>query len=263
MAHLTIIGGGRMGSALLAGLISNGWAKEEECSVVERHEPTRRALVERFPGLTVTGDPESADAIVLAVKPSDVEQVCRTLRHQHFGRVLSIAAGITTSSLESWLGGSPHIIRAMPNTPAVLGVGASAIAPGANATEDDVVWAEKVLSAIGVVVRLPEALLDGATGLSGSGPAYLFLVAEAMIDAGVLVGLDREVARILTQQTMLGAAKMLVETGEAPSTLRAAVTSPGGTTAEGLNVLESRAVRSAFIDAVRAATQRSKELGAT
>lgn len=250
-----------MGTALVTGLIANGWAREDECTVVERDDAARKRLSRRFPALSVLETPEKGEAVVLAVKPSDVKAVCGLLPEHGFDRVLSIAAGITTPLLESWLWSGVRVIRAMPNTPALLGVGASVIAPGAYAREEDVIWAESVLSAIGVVVKLPEPLLDAATGLSGSGPAYVFMVAEALVDAGVLVGLDREVARVLTLQTIVGAAKMLAESGESPEMLRAAVTSPGGTTAEGLRVLESHAVRAAFADAVRAATQRSVELG--
>jgi pyrroline-5-carboxylate reductase len=149
----------------------------------------------------------------------------------------------------------------MPNTPALVGAGAAAVAPGAHAREDDLVWAEEVLGAVGTVVRVPEHLLDAVTGLSGSGPAYVFLVAEALIDAGVLVGLPRPTAAALTTQTLLGAARLLAEGDEGPEALRAAVTSPGGTTAAGLRVLEAGAVRSAVIEAVAAATARSAELG--
>ena len=263
MARLTIIGGGRMGTALLTGLLSNGWAKEEECAIVERYESTRHTLSVRFPHLEISDVAAPGESVVLAVKPSDVEQVCRSLPADSYGRVLSIAAGLTTSTIEGWLWRDARVIRAMPNSPALLGFGASVIAPGSCASDDDMIWAESVLSAIGVVVKLPERLLDAATGLSGSGPAYVFMIAEALVDAGVLVGLDREVARVLTLQTILGAAKMLAESGESAEDLRAAVTSPGGTTAEGLRVLEVHAVRAAFTEAVRAATNRSKELGAS
>ena len=172
------------------------------------------------------------------------------------------ARGTPLARLESWLWPGLSVVRAMPNTPALVGAGATAIAPGSSAGEDDLAWAESVLSSIGVVVRLPEHLLDAATGLSGSGPAYVFLVAEALIEAGVLEGLDREVARVLAVQTLLGAARMLDETGETAEQLRAAVTSPGGTTAAGLRALESRSVRAAFLEAVSAATARAKALGA-
>jgi pyrroline-5-carboxylate reductase len=150
----------------------------------------------------------------------------------------------------------------MPNTPALVGAGAAAIAPGSAAGEDDLAWAESILGAVGTVVRVPERLLDAVTGLSGSGPAYVFLMAEALIDAGVLVGLPRPTAVALATQTLLGAARLLAETGDTPEALRAAVTSPGGTTAAGLRVLESAGVRAALLDAVAAATERSKELGA-
>ena len=153
------------------------------------------------------------------------------------------------------------MVRAMPNTPALVGAGAAAVAAGSWAGEEDLAWAESILSAVGVVVRLPESLLDAVTGLSGSGPAYLFLVAEALVDAGVLVGLPRDVSKVLAFHTMLGAARMLHETGETPEALRAAVTSPGGTTEAGLRVLEAEGVRAALLEAVAAATERSRQLG--
>ena len=250
-----------MGSALLGGLLRSGWASESECVVVDRSQDAVAALTARFPAVRIVDSVEPADAVVLAVKPTDLESACRSLPTDGYGRVLSIVAGATTGTIESLLWPDVRVIRAMPNTPALLGMGASAIAAGSAADEHDVIWAEGVMSSIGVVVNLPEKLLDAATGLSGSGPAYLFLVAEALVDAGVLVGLDREVARILAVQTILGSAKMLAESGEPAEVLRAAVTSPGGTTAAGLRVLEQRAVRAAFLDAVAAATDRSRELG--
>jgi pyrroline-5-carboxylate reductase len=144
-----------------------------------------------------------------------------------------------------------------------VGAGAAAISAGSTASDDDLAWAESILSAVGIVVRVPETLLDAVTGLSGSGPAYLFLVVEALIEAGVLAGLPRDVSAALTTQTVLGAARLLTETGDGPEALRAMVTSPGGTTAAGLRALESAGVRAAFLDAVTAATARSKELGAS
>jgi pyrroline-5-carboxylate reductase len=150
----------------------------------------------------------------------------------------------------------------MPNTPSLVRSGASAIAPGSAAGEDDLAWAEEVLAAVGVVERVDERLLDAVTGLSGSGPAYVFLLAEALIDAGVHAGLPRAVSRALTVQTLLGSARLLAESGDEPEALRAAVTSPGGTTAAGLRALEARAVRSAVLEAVLSAATRSRELGA-
>jgi pyrroline-5-carboxylate reductase len=149
----------------------------------------------------------------------------------------------------------------MPNTPALVGAGAAAICPGSAAGEEDLAWAEEVLGAVGVVVRVPEKDLDTVTGLSGSGPAYVFLVAEAMAEAGVLGGLPRDVAETLAFQTLLGSAQLLVDRGTSPAALRAAVTSPGGTTAAGLRELERHGVRAAFLDAVMAAAERSHELG--
>jgi pyrroline-5-carboxylate reductase len=155
----------------------------------------------------------AADAVIVAVKPADVPVACGRLAVASYRRVLSVVAGVTIAQLEELLWPEAPIVRAMPNTPALLGTGASAISGGSFAKEEDLEWAESVLSSIGVVVRLPERLLDAATGLSGSGPAYVFLVAEALVEAGVLEGLDREVSRMLTVQTILGAARMLAESG--------------------------------------------------
>ncbi len=174
--------------------------------------------------------------------------------------MLSIAAGVTLADVEAAAGGRP-VVRAMPNTGALVGKGAAAISAGTRADESHLELAEKVLGAVGTVVRVPEAHLDAVTGLSGSGPAYVFLFAEAMTEAGVLVGLPRAVAAALVCQTLLGAATLLDETGESPESLRAAVTSPGGTTAAGLQALEAHGVRAAILDAVEVATLRSRELG--
>jgi len=178
------------------------------------------------------------------------------------GRVLSIAAGVPIARIEWATGTDVAVVRAMPNTPALVGAGAAAIAAGSAAGEGDLAWAESILGAVGTVVRVGEALLDAVTGLSGSGPAYVFLVAEALVEGGVLAGLPRPTAEALAYQTLLGAARLLVESGDAPADLRAAVTSPGGTTAAGLRELERNGVRSALIEAVVAATERSRQLGA-
>ena len=260
--RLVVVGGGKMGAALLAGLLSSGWAKAEELLVVEAMASRRDELAVDHPGLGVAaGVAGRAGGAVVAVKPGDVEAACRALAGAGVHRVLSIAAGVPLAKLESWLGPGAAVIRAMPNTPALVGCGAAAIAPGSAATEADLAWAEEILGAVGKVERVAEPLLDAVTGLSGSGPAYVFLVAEAMIEAGVAVGLPRAVSETLTVQTILGSARLLAESGERPESLRAAVTSPGGTTAAGLAALEKRAVRSAVMEAVHAATQRSKELG--
>jgi len=198
----------------------------------------------------------------VAVKPSDVvgalTSCAEAVRDDTL--VLSIAAGITIAAIEGALPGRP-VVRAMPNTGALVGKGAAAIAAGQHATEQHLDVAERILGAVGLVVRVKESQLDAVTGLSGSGPAYLFLVAEAMIEAGVLVGLTRDVSAALVRQTIAGSAALLGDGEEGPEALRAAVTSPGGTTAAGLRALEAHGVRAAFLEAVEMATARSEELG--
>ncbi|MDP8937517.1 MAG: pyrroline-5-carboxylate reductase [Actinomycetota bacterium] len=259
--RLVVVGGGRMGEALAAGLLAAGWASAPELLVVEPVAARRAQLSERYPGLSVAAEPAPGEGAVIAVKPVDVEAACRATAAAGVGRVLSIAAGVPLARLEEWLGPGMPVVRAMPNTPALVGSGAAAIAAGTAASEDDLAWAEQVLSAVGTVQRVDERLLDAVTGLSGSGPAYVFLMAEALIDAGVHAGLTRPVSRALVVQTLLGSARLLVESGDEPEVLRAAVTSPGGTTAAGLRALEARAIRSAILEAVDAATERSRELG--
>jgi pyrroline-5-carboxylate reductase len=250
-----------MGEALVAGLLAAGWGEAADIAVVEKVDARRHELSSRFPGLVVVGEPQDADGAVVAVKPDDVEAACRAIAATGTPVALSIAAGVPLASLQAWLGDGVRVVRAMPNTPALVGAGASALAGGSTATDEDLAWAEGLLSAVGTVVRVPERLLDAVTGLSGSGPAYVFLVAEALVDAGVLVGLPRDVATTLALQTLLGSARLLTEGTDGPEALRAAVTSPGGTTAAGLAALEDRAVRAAFLAAVRAATERSRALG--
>jgi pyrroline-5-carboxylate reductase len=262
-ARLAVVGGGRMGEALVGGLIAAGWAPAGELAVVEVVESRRAELAERHPGLDVRADIPPCEGVVVAVKPGDVPAACQAVAvlSSPPKRVLSVAAGVTLAKLEGWLGRGMPVVRAMPNTPALVRSGAAAIAPGSAATDEDLAWAESVLSAVGVVVRVPESLLDAVTGLSGSGPAYVFLLAEALIEAGVLVGLPRAVSTTLALQTLLGSARLLTESDQGPEALRAAVTSPGGTTAAGLRALEGRGVRAAVLDAVVAAAERSRQLG--
>jgi len=252
-----------MGEALLGGLVASGWSPTARLAVVETTAERRTLLSERFPHVAVLAEVPSAEGAVVAVKPGDVEAACRSLAMAGCPRVLSIAAGVRLERLESWLGPGVAVVRAMPNTPALVNLGASAIAGGTEAGADDLAWAEGVLSAVGLVERVGEELLDAVTGLSGSGPAYVFLVVEALIEAGVAVGLPKPVSRALVVRTVAGAARLLEASGEEPEVLRAAVTSPGGTTAAGLRSLEIRAVREAFLEAVLAATERSRELGST
>ena len=259
--RLLLVGGGRMGEALLGGLLAAGRAAEE-LAVAEISPPRRDELSAAYPDVEVVEAPVPAAGSVLVVKPADVADAARTVAEAGTRRILSVAAGVTTRTIEEAAGRPLPVVRAMPNTPALVGAGAAAISPGSSAGADDMAWAEEILGAVGVVVRVPEKALDAVTGLSGSGPAYLFLVAEAMAEAGVLAGLPRDVAETLAFQTLLGSARLLVDGADGPAALRAAVTSPGGTTAAGLQQLERHGVRAAFLDAVMAAAERSRELGA-
>jgi pyrroline-5-carboxylate reductase len=261
MVVLQVIGGGRMGEALVGGLLKAGGLRLDGIRVIEPDPRRQDVLRAAFPGVDVVSEPGAAEGSIVAVKPGDVPAVCRALAEAGPTRVLSIAAGVTIATLEAALAPGSKVVRAMPNTPALVGAGAAAIAPGTEATEDDLAWAEGLLGAVGTVVRVKEPLLDAVTGLSGSGPAYVFLVAEALIEAGVLAGLPRDVSRELSVQTLLGAATLLAEGPDGPEALRAAVTSPGGTTAAGLQALEQHGLRAAFLDAVAAAAERSRELG--
>jgi pyrroline-5-carboxylate reductase len=257
---MLIVGGGRMGEALLSGLLAAG-CHAGDLVVAEVSAIRREQLAAAYPDVTVVDAVVPAGSAVLVVKPGDIPGAARTVAEAGVRRVLSVAAGVTTEAIEAAAGRPLAVVRAMPNTPALIGTGAAAISPGSAAGEDDMTWAEGVLAAVGVVVRVPEAALDAVTGLSGSGPAYVFLVAEAMIEGGVLAGLPRDVAETLTFQTLLGSARLLADGGGTPAALRAAVTSPGGTTAAGLRELERRGVRAAFLDAIAAAAERSRELG--
>jgi pyrroline-5-carboxylate reductase len=198
-------------------------------------------------------------AAVIAVKPGDVDAAVAAAVGAGATRVLSIAAGVSIARLQAAAGSGVSVVRSMPNTPALVGQGAAAIAGGSSTTDDDLMWAESILGAVGTVVRVPEHQLDAVTGLAGSGPAYVFLIAEALIDAGVLAGLSRQVSEALVTQLLVGSAALLADRGD-PAQLRAMVTSPGGTTAAGLRLLEEHGVRSAMLEAVMAATARSREL---
>jgi pyrroline-5-carboxylate reductase len=258
--RLVIVGGGNMGAALLRGLLDSGWASASDLAVVEVVAARRAELTAEFEGVAVDESIPSCEAVVIAVKPPDVTAAVAAAVAAGARRVLSIAAGVSISALQRAGGEGVAAVRAMPNTPALIGAGAAAISGGTGTAAEDLDWAEGILAAVGTVVRVPESQLDAVTGLAGSGPAYLFLVAEALVDAGVLAGLSRAVATGLVTQLLAGSGALLAQRGDATQ-LRAMVTSPGGTTAEGLRVLEERGVRSAFIEAVMAATQRSRQLG--
>ncbi len=248
-----------MGLALVGGLVSSGWATEADLAVIEASASQRDVIAASFPGVTVSSTPLAGVDAVLAVKPWAIVEVAAALESP--GRLLSVAAGIPLAAIEAVVPAGTPVIRSMPNTPALVAAGAAGVAPGVAAQPADVDWAVGLLGAVGVAEVVTEAQLDAVTGLSGSGPAYLFLVAEALTDAGVREGLSRTVAERLAHQTIYGAGKMLVETGESAVELRASVTTPGGTTAAGLAALERHAVRAAFADAVGLAAARSVELG--
>ncbi len=269
VSNLLIVGGGKMGGALLGGLLSRGAYAPTDVTLVEPLDDRRKELEELHPGLHAVAAPEpglldeggeALRGVVLAVKPDQAEGACRLLGATGVRRVLSIVAGVPCQRLETALGGAPVVVRAMPNMPALIGSGVAAMSGGSFATSADLDWAESLLDPLGSVVRLPERMLDAVTGLSGSGPAYFFVVAEALIEAGVQMGLTRDVSYTLVVETMRGSAELLAATGRDPSSLRADVTSPAGTTAAGVRTLESRAVRSAFMEAVAAATERSRNL---
>lgn len=261
--RIAILGTGKIGEALLAGLLRSG-VPPAELVFTEQYAERAAALRDAY-GVSSAANVEAAataEVVVLAVKPQDVvglaAEIAPVLAADTV--IVSVAAGVTTAMLEHHLPAKTRVVRVMPNTPMLVGEGMSALSAGTFAGDADLAKASDVLGAVGRVVRLPESQLDAVTALSGSGPAYVFLLAEAMIDAGVLVGLARPVASELAVQTILGSALMLRDSGESPAELRAAVTSPGGTTAAGLRALESRGLRAAVSDALEAARDRSRQL---
>ena len=228
--------------------------------MVEPYAERRETLAAMFPGVALAEGVPACTSAVLSVKPHDIVAVAAEAAAAGARRVLSIAAGVTISTIEAAVGDDVAVVRAMPNTPALVGEGVSALAAGRHAASDDLDWAERILAGVGLVVRLDEQFIDAVTGLTGSGPAYVFLVAEALIEAGIAVGLPSEQVAPMVAQLLVGASKLLAERGD-PAALRVMVTSPGGTTAAGLRVLDERQTREAFVDAVVAATARSRELG--
>ncbi|MFJ4653023.1 pyrroline-5-carboxylate reductase [Nocardia sp. NPDC088792] len=268
MTRIAVVGGGRIGEALLAGLLESGRASKD--LVVVEAVPARAELLgERF-GVRVTDAVADAvagaDLVVIAVKPQDVDGVVTELAKAEIGEgeretvLVSLAAGVPTARFEAKLPAGFPVVRVMPNTPMLVGQGMSAIAPGRYARKEQLALVTEVLESVGKVVTVSESQMDAVTAVSGSGPAYFFLVVEAMIDASVSMGLSREVATRLVTQTFLGSAALLEESGQSAVELRAAVTSPAGTTAAAVRELERGAVRSAFHEALHAAKARSAEL---
>jgi pyrroline-5-carboxylate reductase len=260
LPKIVVVGGGNMGSALVSGLVASGWGPAD--LAVAESDPLRRdALGDLLPGVAVHDSPVAAQGAVLAVKPQDAESACVSLGDTGISRVLSLMAGVRIERLESWLVDGVAVVRSMPNTPSLLRQGAAAISPGTRAGEREMCWAEEILGAVGSTVRVPEDMIDAVTGVSGSGPAYLFYVAEALIRAGTEQGLPEEVSRTLVLKTFRGSAAMLEESGERPEVLRARVTSPGGTTEAALGVLHEAGFAEVLGRAVAAAAERSRQLG--
>ncbi|MFQ5514279.1 MAG: pyrroline-5-carboxylate reductase [Myxococcota bacterium] len=256
------LGAGNMAEAILRGLLRAGLPAE--CLLASDPLEARRRWIHEELGIPTTESnvelAQSCDAVVLAVKPAQLEAATRDLPRENGPLYVSIVAGCRLATLEHLLGSGARIARAMPNTPALVGAGITGLCCPSQLTERDRSWAATVLGAVGRVVSLPESLMDAVTGLSGSGPAYVFLLIEALGEAGVREGLPPEIARELAVETVLGAARLCRETSEHPALLRERVTSPGGTTAAGLAALERAGLRGAVLDAVHAATLRSREL---
>ncbi len=262
---IAIIGGGKMGSIIAQGIFERKLFSKRDITVTDI-DPHRLAFIKSEKGLKVSTDnkktTENADIIILAVKPQNMAATLKEFASaiDNSKIVISIAAGIPTAFIEAALPQKTRVLRVMPNTPALVGEGAAAVAKGACATNDDVKLTRAILDAVGTSFEVEEKLMDAITGLSGSGPAYFFLIIEALIEAGTKLGLPRELATKLSMHTMLGAARLCLQSDKQPSELREMVTSPGGTTASGLKVLREGKVPETFIAAVEAATARSKEL---
>jgi len=264
--RLVIIGGGNMGEAILKGVIAAQLIKPQQITVTDIIEARLGYLRDTYTVQALTDNVKAvapADLIILAVKPQDITQTIQGMASVVDDQkvVISIAAGVPTAKIESAFGKPVRVVRVMPNTPALVLAGAAGLCVGSHATPVDLEVARVLFDALGRTVVVAEYLMDAVTGLSGSGPAYIFVLIEALADGGVKMGLTREAALTLAAQTVYGSAKLLLETGLHPGELKDRVTSPAGTTIAGLHVLEERAFRGAVIDAVERATLRSRELG--
>jgi pyrroline-5-carboxylate reductase len=264
-ARVCVLGAGTAGEALVAGLLSSGWAAPEDIVATVRHQERADELADRH-GIETTLDNSAAvrgsKIVIIAVKPQDIEALLGEVGGllEPSQTVVSIAAAIPTALIEGHLDDGVPVVRAMPNTPVTVHEGMSGIAGGAHAGEEDIALAEEVLGSVGRSVRVEEAYMDAVTAVSGSGPAYFALLAESMIEAGILLGLSREVSTDLVVQTMLGTAKLLRDEKMHPVELREMVTSPGGTTIAAIRELEQAGVRAAFLNAIQAAMKRAREL---
>ena len=264
---IAILGAGRIGESLVAGLLSSGWREPAEIWATTRREERVRELRERHGVQATLSNPEAAGGaalVVIAVKPQDLDALLGEVGGlvAPDQTVLTIAAAIPTAQIESRLPAGVPVVRAMPNTPSTVHEGIAGLCAGAHADDEHLTLAEEALSHLGAVVRVPESAMDAITAVSGSGPAYFALLAEAMIEAGILLGLSREISTQLVVQTMLGTAKQLRDERMHPVELREMVTSPGGTTIAAIRELESAGVRAAFLNAIQAAMVRARELAA-
>ena len=262
-----MLGAGKIGEALIAGLLSSGWRTQDEIVASARREERLAELAERHgieTTLSNTDAVRGAALVVLSVKPQDIDallgEVGPSISDEQ--TVLSVVAAIPTAAIERHLAPRVPVARAMPNTPSTVHEGIAGLCPGAHADDAHVTLAEEALAHLGAVVRVPERYMDAVTAVSGSGPAYFALLAEAMIEAGILLGLSREISTQLVVQTMLGTAKQLRDEHMHPVELREMVTSPGGTTIAAIQVLEMAGVRAAFLNAIQAAMNRSRQLAA-
>jgi len=263
---IAFLGTGNMAEALIKGLLRAGTARPEQITATFRRQERLEEFRKSYPvALTLdnVAAAKGAEVVVLSVKPQAMRkllvQIAPAIDHTQL--VISIAAGVPIEALEQKLGAGARIVRAMPNTPSLVGAGACALSGGEHATQEDLEVASSIFSAVGITTVVDESLMDAVTGLSGSGPAYVFLVIEALSDAGVKVGLPRYTALKLAAQTLLGSAKLLIETGAHPGHLKDQVTSPGGTAIAGLHTLEAGGLRTTLMNAVEAATKRARELG--
>ena len=262
---LAILGAGVMGETVLSGLLRAGWHADQIVATDRRlerqHELTARYGIKMLENTEAVAE---AETVILVVKPQDMSDLLSEIAEsiKPGTLVVSLAAGVDTTFIESRLPEGVAVVRVMPNTPAQVDEGMAAISPGSHSTQDHLDRVTEILSATGRVITVPERYQDAVTAISGTGPAYLFFVVEAMIEAGVHLGLPRDTATELVVQTMLGSAKLLRETGEHPTVLRERVTSPGGTTAAAVRQLEEHKVRAAFLRAMEAARDRSRELAA-
>ena len=263
--RIAILGAGRIGEALISGLLSSGWRDAADLAASSRREERVAELAERFGIAATTSNAEAAAGaalVVIAVKPQDLDSLLGELGTlvQPDQTVLSVAAAVPTAAIERHLADGVPVVRAMPNTPSTVHEGMAGICAGAHAGEAHLELAEEALRHLGRVVRVPESQMDAVTAISGSGPAYFALLAEAMIEAGILLGVSREISTQLVVQTMLGTAKQLRDEKMHPVELREMVTSPGGTTIAAIRELEQAGVRAAFLNAIQAAMDRSREL---